>query len=193
MYRIEEYKIATYSKAKYGKTPSRYIVPEKIVKYDWDQDLQDFKPTMTYRGRTECGNLISDVRAKHKEYMLKLDIYGLDDFYTEMTKHKNKEGFWTPANQNYNAERMVKDDGFMPIGQRWWKKSWNPGIWREGSPVPNYNEPYWHTEHSIVKSNDWIKEHLDHMSKRVHQKIIDKNEYGVIQDLLHDCIIDIAK
>lgn len=192
MYKIEEYDIATYSKAKY-KTPTQYLVPQKIVHYKLNSNTGEYDKGITYSGRTECGNIIHKVRSNHKHYLKSLNANDDPLYDTEMTKHRNQTGFWNPANENYNARRMVEDDGFMPCGNKWHKKSWTKTTWNNKSPIPNYNEPYWHTEHSIIKSNDWIFEHLDHMQDRVRKDIINNNEYKVIHDYLEDCILEIKK
>ena len=57
MYKIEEYDIATYSKAKY-KTPTQYLVPQKIVHYKYNSITGEYDKGITYSGRTECGNII---------------------------------------------------------------------------------------------------------------------------------------
>tara|TARA_Y100000590_G_scaffold441907_1_gene569315 strand:- start:355 stop:939 length:585 start_codon:yes stop_codon:yes gene_type:complete len=192
MYKIEKYEIATYKKALYGQTPTKYLVPLKIVHYKFDETIGDYVKDKTYEGRTECGNILHEVRHKHKNYLKSLNANNDPLYDVEMTKHKNKEGFWDPSNTNYNARRMVEDDGFMPCGNKWKKKQWPWNKWSNNKLIPNYNEPYWHTEHSIIKSNDWIFEHLDHMQDRVRQDIINKDEYKVIHEHLEDCILDLT-
>ncbi len=193
MYKIIEYKKATYKKALYGKSPTKYVVPQKIQKLKYYPHIKDYEVTYTYEGRRECGALIHQIRTKLKDYMESLRDNQDPLYYTEMNKHRNKEGFWNPGNENYTAERMVTDDKFMPNGKVWYKRSWATDVWSRESPIPNYKEPYWHTEHSIIKSNDWVIEHLDHMSDRVSQNIISKQEYGVILQHLEDCLIDMVK
>lgn len=199
MYKITEYKLARYKKALYGKSPSKYMVPTKIEKLKYYKHSNDYETTYTYQGRRECGELIHTIRAKLKNYMESLRDKEDPLYYTEMNKHKNKEGFWNPANENYTAERMVTDEKFMPNGNKWFKRSWDNDTWAKDSPIPNYGEPYWHTEHSIQKSNDWVIEHLDHMQARIGQLsdtgqvILQKQEYGVILLHLEDCLIDMSR
>ena len=183
MYKIR-YKIAKYKKAKYGKDPTKYLVPIQIEKMKYDSASDSLLVEKTYTGRNECGEVIAEARNKLKDYMRLLEKhYGpeLTDYTDEMNKHRNKEGFFDPKYGNYNAKRMCEDPGFIPDrGQRFFKRYWGKDVWSDDSPVPNYDEPYWHTEHSIQKSNDWILEHLDRMRERVHQNKLSKEHYKII-------------
>ena len=128
-------------------------------------------------GRVACGKLIHDARLKFKNYLLSLKSNGDMLYELEMSQHRNKEGFYDPKYKNYNAKRMVEDDRFIPkYGSVWYKSRWGTDTWSKTSPTPKKDEPYWHTTHSIQKSNDWIFEHLDHMKQRVGD-VITQDEF----------------
>jgi len=188
---VKQYKVATYKRAKYS-TPTQYLVPELIE----DCMYNDFKKAYTvkglsYKGRIECGKKIHQARSKFKGYLKALDKNKDPLYETEMIKHHNAPGFYDPRYNHYNAKRMVEDSGFMPNGNIWMKKSWGTDIWSSASPVPFYKEPYWHTTHSIRKSNDWIMEHLDHMEKRIAMGLLEKEHFKVIFDTLEPLIIEL--
>ena len=54
-----------------------------------------------------------------------------------------------------------------------------------------YKEPYWHTTHSIRKSNDWIMEHIAHMEHRISKNLLNKDEFKVIFETLEPLIIEL--
>ena len=195
MYRIK-YKIAKYKEAKYGKTPTKYLVPTSIDKMGYDSKTDTPYVVETYTGRIECGKVIAQARNDLKDYMKLLEKhYGPDltDYTDEMTKHRNKEGFFDPKYGNYNAKRMCEDKAFIPDrNQKFFKKYWGKDVWTDDSPVPNYNEPYWHTEHSIQKSNDWIFEHLDRMRERVHQNELKKEYFKIICETVNKGFMELA-
>ncbi len=188
---VKKYQVATYKKAKY-QSPTQYLVPQEIekCKYDMHQKKYTVVGAVT-KGRQDCGKLIHETRTKFKNYLKLLDKHKDPLYEVEMSQHHNAPGFYNPKYHNYNAKRMVEDDGFMPNGNIWLKRNWGTETWSNASPVPMYKEPYWHTTHSIRKSNDWIMEHLVHMENRISKNWLNKDEFKVIFETLEPMIIEL--
>lgn len=194
MYIVEKYQTAQYKESLHQMGPTKYLVPEKITHYQYDEVANTYNQGMTTVGRMSCGGLIHDIRKKFKDYLISLSNNDTELYEAEMTQHKNLPGFYDPKYSNYNAKRMVEDDKFIPkMGQKWRKRFWAKDTWAPKSPVPSMNEPYWHTTHSIEKSNNWVLEHLDHMAEKIENGIINDDEYMVLRKHLDDCIIEMPQ
>jgi len=174
--------------------PTTYLVPESITHHRYNPQTNQYDQAITTVGRMSCGGLLSDIRKQFKDYLVSLGNCDTDLYELELSKHKNLPGFYDPRYTNYNAKRMVEDDKFIPdAGQKWRKRSWPVNTWADGSPEPKFNEPYWHTTHSIEKCNTWIWEHLNHMADKIDQGIINDQEYMILFQHLDDCYINLPE
>jgi hypothetical protein len=192
MFQVDRYSVAKYQKPLYHMGPTHYLVPESITHHQLNTDTLKYQKDMTTVGRISCGELIADIRNRFKKYLVTLSHCVPELYELEMTQHRNLPGFYDARFTNYNAKRMVEDDKFIPdVSQRWKKRYWPKNIWDQNSPVPQLNEPYWHTTHSIVKSNNWILEHQEHMAKLIDNGTISDQEYLIIHCHLDDCYIDL--
>jgi len=191
MYIVDKYQTAQYKDSLHKMGPTVYLVPEKMTHWQYDENIKDYVKGTGTVGRNTCGGLIHDVRAKFKNYLISLSNNDTGLYEMEMTQHKNLPGFYDPKYNNYNAKRMVEDDKFIPkLGQLWYKKFWPSDTWAPKSPQPKYKEPYWHTTHSITKSNNWVLEHMTHMYDKVQQGILTADEYLILHKHLDDCVIE---
>lgn len=194
MFIVEKYKTARYRKPLYKMGPTTYLVPESITHHKFNPTTNRYEQGITSVGRIKCGELLGTVRDNFKQYLNKLKNCDPDLYEMELTKHKNLPGFYDPQYKNYNAKRMLEDDKFIPaLGQRWRKRSWLSSTWALGSEVPQFNEPYWHTTHSIEKCNTWLLEHMEHLADKIPQGIISDKEYMILHCELDDFYIDVPK
>lgn len=189
---VDTYTTTTYNQPLHERQgPTEYLVPEQISRHSFNDTKMDWEHIDTAVGRTPCGKLIHQVRKKFKNYLKSLDANKDPLYEKEMSKHRNKEGFFNPKYENYNAKRMVEDEKFIPPFMNVWHSGrWPRDTFTAGCKTPQWHEPYWHTTHSIQKSNDWILEHLDDMNERVKDGYMTQAEYRVIYDHLDDCIIE---
>lgn len=186
----DRYTTTTYQQPKHEYGSTVYLVPEQISRHTFNDKKNDYEIINTVNGRTPCGKLIHEVRNKFKNYLKSLGA-NKDPLYEREINHRNKEGFYDPKYENYNAKRMVEDDRFIPPYLDTWNVGrWKSDVWTDGCQHPRWREPYWHTTHSIQKSNDWIMAHLDDMRERVQMGLITNDEFRVIFDHLDDCIIE---
>jgi len=164
------------------------LVPEEITEHTINTTTGKYNQTAMYQGRYNSGKAIHKARQRLKNYHQSLKN-NQDPLYTkQMAKHHNKDGFWEKG--NYNAKRMLEDTKFNPANQIWRKKYWPKGTWVDNLN-PMMNEPYWHTTHSINKSNNWIFEHINDMKKRYDDGIITNDELTILIDELDKCIIQL--
>ena len=194
MFIVDRYSIGKFKKPLYKMGPTTYLVPESITHHRYDPTTNRYQQGITTVGRIPCGELVGEIRNRFKHYLHTLSNCDTELYELEMTQHKNLPGFYDPRYTNYNAKRMLEDDKFIPdASQRWRKRSWSTNTWATGSAVPQFNEPYWHTTHSIQKSNNWILEHQAHMADKIDQGIITDQEYMIIHCELDDCYIDMPQ
>ena len=188
MLKVDKYKTAQYREPLYDHGPTDYLVPEKITEHKLNTTTGQYELVGTYQGRNEAGKKLHEGRSVLKNYHQSLKD-NKDPLYKEQIKCRNKEGFWDE--ENYSARRMLEDKKFNPANQVWTKRWHSRETWSDDSPIPVWKEPYWHTTHSISKSNDWIFAHIESMKKRLETGLLNEEEFSIILEELDKCIIQI--